>query len=147
MRRWASVLIRGVVQETPAPRRPACPARESGTAVPDKRTKAVPGDEPRDHPPPPPRSITFMKPSRIYTWTRRRSTLDCQASSDHSEYFHFPSFVLLRVCSVFLSLALNFEPTFLRYFSHYGRKKKDRISFSSFKIERENVVLNNICIY
>lgn len=107
MRRWASVLIRGVVQETPAPRRPACPARESGTAVPDKRTKAVPGDEPRDHPPPPPRSITFMKPSRIYTWTRRRSTLDCQASSDHSEYFHFPSFVLLRVCSVFLSLSFS----------------------------------------
>lgn len=26
-------------------------ARESGTAVPDKRTKAVPRDEPRDHPP------------------------------------------------------------------------------------------------
>lgn len=63
MRRWASVLIRGVVQETPAPRRPACPARESGTAVPDKRTKAVPGDEPRDHSP---RSITYMEPSRIY---------------------------------------------------------------------------------
>lgn len=63
MRRWASVLIRGVVQETPAPRRPACPARESGTAVPDKRTKAVPGDEPRDRSP---RSITYMEPSRIY---------------------------------------------------------------------------------
>lgn len=51
MRRWASVLIRGVVQETPAPRRPACPARESGPAVRDKRTKAAPGDEPRVLPP------------------------------------------------------------------------------------------------
>ena len=73
MRRWASVLIRGVVQETPAPRRPACPARESGTAVPDKRTKAVPGDEPRDHSP---RSITYMEPSRDLRGRVAATTMD-----------------------------------------------------------------------
>lgn len=48
MRRWALVLIRGVVQETPAPRRPACPARESGPAVRDKRTKTASGDDDDD---------------------------------------------------------------------------------------------------
>lgn len=84
MRRWASVLIRGVVQETPAPRRPACPARESGTAVPDKRTKAVPGDEPRDHSP---FSITFVKPSRIL---RGRLARPPDRSQDNDEYFFLP---------------------------------------------------------
>lgn len=127
MRRWASVLIRGVVQETPAPRRPACPARESGTAVPDKRTKAVPGDEPRDHPPP--RSITFMKPSRIYVdaspvHARLSSFLGSQGIFPFSTLY-IASRLLRTSFSFSLSVSRNFEPIFLRYFSRRSYRRKE----------------------